>query len=150
MSYSTKKNLIRKYLMHEHKIALLLVAMIGIVGSTYVLSSINNADIDPNHAIIHIEQENTNNSMPLIRVAGRKISKNPLQFSISNYNPELDYTIDFGDGNSQLLTLADFTHTYKREGIYDVALSVIFTTSQSIVKELSLNIEKTSAQISKP
>jgi len=145
MSDSRQKNLMSNYLMHEHKFALLLVALIGVIGSTYVLSSINNTVVDPNHSVIRLDQELGERS-PQLKISGEKTEGNLLKFSISNYNTELEHIIYFGDGTKHHLQASTFSHQYEEAGEYEILIGVDYLMQQNYANKYFVSI----APASKP
>ena len=92
--------------------------------------------------------ETTEASSVLVSVSGktylhargpRKVGA-PLVFSIANYQPEIQYTIDFGNGVSQTVPDGRLNYSYPEEGNYTARVVGIYEGEEILTRKLSLSI----------
>ena len=64
----------------------------------------------------------------------------PLNFYVSNIDPSIQYSIDFGNGSRKNLTSSSVTYAYPRAGKYTVSLKATYQGHSKIVDSQSISI----------
>ena len=67
-----------------------------------------------------------------------------LSFTIANFKPEVQYTIDFGNGVSQTVPTERLEYVYSEEGTYVARVIGIYEGREILSKKLSLSIRNAS------
>ena len=124
----------------EYKFALILVAVVGLVGTIYILSSINQ-DSETEHNIIVIPKESKNLESNVLIISGPMFENEELTFSINDFNPALNYSINFGDNDIRLVTRSNFSHRFRKAGIYQIELKIEYQKDVFLLDKQSLNIK---------
>ena len=78
---------------------------------------------------------------------GTKRAGNPLIFTINNFQPELSYKIDFGNGVGRSELGSQFSYTYRRRGRFTAHLYGYFEGEEVFKKSIFLAIRN---KVSKP
>ena len=79
-----------------------------------------------------------------IIIQGVRSANSSLRFTISNYDPRITYTVDFGDGEVEDGLLQEFFHEYDKGGVYSVELKGAFDGDElfSVVRKVKVDDEK--------
>lgn len=79
-----------------------------------------------------------------IIIQGVRSANSALRFTISNYDPRITYTVDFGDGDIEKGMLQEFFHEYEKGGVYSVELKGDFEGDElfSVVRKVKVDDEK--------
>ena len=67
-----------------------------------------------------------------------------LAFTIANFKPDVQYTIDFGNGVSQTVPSGHLEYVYEEEGTYTARVIGIYQGREILSKKLSLSIRDAS------
>ncbi|MEM9721313.1 MAG: TonB family protein [Bacteroidota bacterium] len=77
-----------------------------------------------------------------IIIQGDRLASSSLQFTISNFDPRLNYEVNFGDGSLKDKLQREFFHEYKKGGSYTVELKGYFGTEEIFSTSRKINIDK--------
>ena len=75
-------------------------------------------------------------------IQGDRLASSSLQFIISNFDPRLDYQVDFGDGNQKDNLQREFFHEYKKGGSYTLELKGYYEGEEIFSSSRKINIDR--------
>ena len=109
----------------------------------------NPGSLDPFVSLGSDEEVDSPDDTPLatdgkIIIQGVRSANSALRFTISNYDPRITYTVDFGDGDIEDGMLQEFFHEYEKGGVYSVELKGEFEGEElfSVVRKVKVDDEK--------
>lgn len=120
---------------------LLFVALTGSLGTIYLLGT----NMDSSLALDELEMtwndaDFLDGSSEYLSTYGIKEVNRTLEFVIRDYNEKTTYEIDFGDGHCQEMMQSNVVHTYTKEGVYSVRLSVIYLDELIVLNDTKMKI----------
>lgn len=137
------KNLFQKELS-----LLLIVGVIGCIGTFFIFTKAWNYNTEPTHQLLNtitISKCDKNTVAgglyhPMVYITGNYMENNPVAFKISDYNMKALYKVDFGDGTESIFQDDTFEHTYKSSGDFKIKMAMHY-------KEIILPIYETTLSI---
>jgi hypothetical protein len=126
---------------------LLIVGVIGCVGTMSVFnrSYVKDTATSSNLSTIRIPSENSDKQLlakldPFLNVGGDYQCNKPMVFTISNYNPQALYEVDYGDGAVEKGYSNQFKHTYVKDGPYEVKLIIHYKAESNTIFDTEVKI----------
>lgn len=83
---------------------------------------------------------NNQTSNAKLNIKGELEVGQPLQFSISNLEQNVDYIIDFGNGTKKNINSPNISYAYSKSGKYSVSIKAIYNGQTKIVDSKIINI----------
>jgi hypothetical protein len=117
---------------------LLVLASFGIIGFCYVFYCFINPDLssDPNRfsfiqSFSAVELET--NEDDELTISGSFKANQPMVFTLNAYNPNVNYILDFGNGEEMAMTSRNCKYTYKSKGTYQLKMKALFNQKAQIL-----------------
>jgi hypothetical protein len=108
---------------------LLFLLLLGITGFAYIILVPVGQNMDKRSIFTKIfdpvkAKSQTSDSLKsnLLKIKGELKANEPVMFSFDKLSTSQDYKINFGDKQSEVVQSKQFTHTYTKQGRYNVRL----------------------------
>lgn len=121
---------------HIEKLLLILIAVLGIIGSLYVFSNSSNNNNTPNYHNLSMVAASVSdfesNALDkktkfkdFIKIEGKKKVGNELNFVFKKDRKAVRYVMDMGNGERVIITADEFPYTFNKPGTYKLELKSI-------------------------
>jgi uncharacterized protein YxeA len=118
------------------KFLLILIAILGVIGSLYVFTNSSNNNNTPNYHNLSIVaasvsdfESNTLDKKvkfkDFIKIEGKKKMGETLTFKFKKDRKASRYVMDMGNGERVIITADEFPYTFEKEGTYVLELKTI-------------------------
>lgn len=130
------------------KLIILLVAILGLIGSGYIIASSTGTDNQPEFHNLSLMVasaaqdvvdpstiDDKSRFSDYIKINGKKRVDNKLRFEmLQDLDPDVRYWVDMGDGTRVMVRRPKFYHAYKEKGTYTLSLK---QTKNAVVTNLA-------------
>lgn len=125
----------------EHRFALFLVAITGIVGSIYIMTTIHSTSPEDQQESIQYTSRSKQHDSSLFKMDGIMRENELINFYIQHFNGDINYTIDFGNNECQSIKKESFSYRYKEAGIYEITLSIEYQKHVYLLQKKLISID---------
>ena len=134
------------------KLLLILIAVLGIIGSLYVFSNSSNNNNTPNYHNLSLVAASVSDfdSNPLdkkvkfkdfIKIDGKKKAGKMLNFTFKKDRKVTRYVMDMGNGERVIITADEFPYKFDKAGTYKLELKTITRGLISTIATKELKIK---------
>lgn len=134
------------------KLLLILIAILGVIGSLYVFANSSNNNNTPNYhnlsmVAASVSDFNANTLdvkvkfKDFIKIEGNKRAGQPLNFIFKKDRHAMRYVMDMGNGERVIITADEFPYQFKKAGTYTLELKTITRGLISTIATKELKIK---------